>query len=131
MRGYLLDTHIWFWYLIGSYSVPKNIIDIINSNKPSCWYSPISIWELSVLNRKNRIQIKGNLRDWISESLRLLPLNEAPFNKEIAITAGEMRIKQADPADYFIASTARVYDLTLLTIDMRLTELEWLKTISE
>lgn len=131
MRGYLLDTHIWFWYLIGSNKIPKVIIDILNNNKPSCWYSPISVWELSVLNKKNRIQIRGNFRDWITDSLRLFPLNEAHFNTEIAIVAGKMKFKHSDPADHFIASTARVYDLTLLTIDKRLIELDGLNSICE
>ena len=129
MRGYLLDTHIWFWYLIGSDRIPYKFIEIIESNKPECWYSPISVWELSVLNKKNRIQIKGSFRDWITRALKLLPLNEAPLNTEIAITAEEHKFNHPDAADHIIASTAHIYDLTLLTVDKRLTELDWLTTI--
>ncbi len=129
MRGYMLDTHIWFWYLIGSDRIPNRFIEIISNNKPKCWYSPISVWELSVLKRKNRIQIKGSFREWITESLRLFPLNEAPVNMEITIAAEELEFRHPDPADHIIAATAHVYDLSLLTVDSRLVELDWLKTI--
>jgi PIN domain nuclease of toxin-antitoxin system len=36
-----------------------------------------------------------------------------------------------DPADHFLAATTLVYDLTLITVDGRLTQATWLPTRSQ
>lgn len=38
----------------------------------------------------------------------------------MAIESRRLRIKHPDPADRFIAATAKVFDLTLVTADKRL-----------
>lgn len=42
----------------------------------------------------------------------------------------EIDLGHRDPADHFIAATAIVYELTLLTVDQRLTKARWLTTRS-
>ena len=50
-----------------------------------------------------------------------LPFREARLNHEIALCSRSLKLKHHDPADRFIAATAMVYDLTLVTADKRLT----------
>ena len=114
MRGYLLDTHIWFWYLIGSKRLSGDLRDLIDQSKSKCWYSPISIWELGILAKRNRIEIKGDFRTWISEALKLFPIKEAALNKEVSILSGEIVLPHKDPADHFIAATSLVFDIGII-----------------
>jgi PIN domain nuclease of toxin-antitoxin system len=45
-------------------------------------------------------------------------MNEAPINHEVARRSRSVRLSHEGPADRFIAATAAVYDLTLLTADV-------------
>jgi len=130
LRGYLLDTHIWFWYLIGSQRLPKGLVGLIDGAQDNCWFSPISVWELSMLSARGRIEISGNFRPWILKALELFPIREASFKTEVAIVSQEIELPHGDPADHFIVATAKVYELTLLTVDQRLLGLDWLSSRS-
>ena len=59
-----------------------------------------------------------------------LPIQEAPFNFEVAAEAGRIVLPQPDIGDVFIAATACAFDLTLVTSDTQLLECSWLKTLA-
>lgn len=128
--GLLLDTHIWFWYLAGSAKLPVGLREAIDEDTERCWLSPLSVWELALLAERGRVQLVGSFRDWVASAQRLLPLREATLNTEVAIVSRELSLPHEDPADRFLAATALVYGLTLLTADRRLTRARWLKTRS-
>ena len=99
MKSYLLDTHIWFWYLTGSRRLPRKIKDILDRPEEMPWISPISAWELGALAEKKRVEIAGDFRTWCDEAISNYPLHEAPLNLEIALKSGEIPLPHQDPAD--------------------------------
>ena len=84
------------------------------------WLSPISIWELGMLEERGRVSIPSGFRAWVEEALELFPLTEAPLVREVALRSREVRLPHRDPADHLLAATALVYGLTLMTADERL-----------
>jgi PIN domain nuclease of toxin-antitoxin system len=128
---FLLDTHIWFWYLIGSDRLPTGIRDILDTPRQVSWLSPISVWEVGMLAARGRIQLHAELRQWMVQARQQFPLQDALLNLEVALTSRDITLPHRDPADHFIAATAIVYNLTLLTVDQHLTRAEWLPTRSE
>lgn len=130
MTEFLLDTHIWFWYLIGSDRLPTGLRNLLDTPQQVRWLSPISVWEVGMLAARGRIQLHVELRQWVVQARQQFSLQDAPLNLEVALTSREITLPHRDPADHFIAATAIVYDLTLLTIDQRLTQAEWLPTRS-
>jgi PIN domain nuclease of toxin-antitoxin system len=131
VSGVLLDTHVWFWYLIGSLRLPDGLRSVIDEETEHCWLSPISVWEAAMLAHRGRIRIDGPFRDWFERAAELLPLRDAPLNHEVAVTSRELDLPHQDPADHFLAATALVYDLEVLTVDGRLAAADWLPTRSE
>jgi PIN domain nuclease of toxin-antitoxin system len=57
MTAFLLDTHIWFWYLIGSARLPAGLRYALDHARDHCWLSPISVWELGMLAARGRIRL--------------------------------------------------------------------------
>ena len=116
----LLDTHIWVW----SHLEPKRISDRFHSEIRSAdnelWLSPISFWELMILVEKRRLSLDTEAAKWIPRALEALPAREAPINREVAIQSRLVELPHKDPADRFLAATALVYELTLVTADERL-----------
>ena len=84
------------------------------------WLSPISVWEVLMLAQRKRVVLTPDAEAWVRESLEQVPVHEASLNHEIAIESRSIDLDHDDPADRFLAATARVYDLTLVTADRRL-----------
>ena len=57
------------------------------------------------------------------------PLREAPFTHEIVLAAQQLPLPHRDPADRFLAATAQVVDLTLVTSDDLLLGLGTIRTM--
>lgn len=120
MSGYLLDTHVWLWYLLGSDLLPKPLRREIDASLGICRLSPISVWEAGILAERGRIKLDRAFGAWFALASRRLPLREAPLSFEVALRSLELALPQRDPADRFLAATAIVYDLTLITVDSQL-----------
>jgi PIN domain nuclease of toxin-antitoxin system len=118
-----MDTHIWLWLLDNSGKLNRRLKDQQNE----LWLSPISTWEVLTLHHKGRIQLRGDLSEWIAKATS--GTKEAPITHEIAFAARQLPLHQ-DPADRLIAATALVLDLTLVTADERLLILEDIKTLA-
>ncbi|HEY5318826.1 MAG TPA: type II toxin-antitoxin system VapC family toxin [Solirubrobacteraceae bacterium] len=127
---YLLDTHIWFWYVLASDRLPSGLREALDAAPGERWLSPISIWELGVLEERGHVRLVGGLRSWVQEALTRLPLRQAELTREATMLSHELDLGVGDPADRFLAATALVHDLTLLTVDERLSTAGWLRTRS-
>ncbi len=127
--AFLLDTHVWFWYVLGSDRLPQGLRRAIEGTG-DVWLSPISVWELMLLEKRGRVRLEPDARGWVEESQRQFSVVDATLNREVSLVAGELSLPHRDPADHLIAATALVYELTLLTMDRRLTAARWLSTRS-
>ena len=122
MNKYLLDTHILLWSLLEPSHLKENVASEIDSPANELWLSPITTWEILILAEKGRIQLDEPPGAWLKNVLSTLPFHEAMLNHEIAIKSRDILLPHQDPADRFIAATASVYGLTLVTADRNLIE---------
>lgn len=116
----LLDTHIWFWSLAEPSRLSRRVARELGDPENEVWLSPISVWELIVLAEKGQVRLDSEPAAWVREALRRVSLKQAPLSYEIAIESWSVELPHQDPADRFLAATARIYDLTLVTQDERL-----------
>ena len=116
----LLDTHIILWSAADPEKLSQNIADELENNSNELWYSPISVWEILVLAEKGRIRLGSDIVKSVRDIFREIPLKEAVINQEVAIQSRFVQLPHEDPADRFLAATAVVYDLTLITADSRI-----------
>jgi PIN domain nuclease of toxin-antitoxin system len=116
----LLDTHIWLWSLLQPDRLTARVTKAIGSPDSDLWLSPLSIWEVLVLVERGRIQLRSGVESWVSQALARVPMREAPVTREVALETRRVQLSHGDPVDRFLAATARVFDLTLVTADERL-----------
>jgi PIN domain nuclease of toxin-antitoxin system len=124
----LLDTHIWLWSLQDPKLLGKRVLQELKNPDNELWLSPISTWEALTLHAKGRVLIHGDLTTWVAYSTA--PLREAPLTHEIALAARQLSIPHPDPADRFLAATAQVLGLTLVTADATLLGLGNIATLA-
>ncbi len=113
----LLDTHIWIWSLLEPNRLSRKVRRLLDDPANDVWLSPISVWETLLLIEKGRLDIDRDAQIWINQALAGSGLREAPLTSEIAIASATLGLPQRDPADRFIAATAKVLGLTLVTAD--------------
>ena len=116
----LLDTHIWLWGLLEPERLAPKVRRALQAQANELWLSPISVWEALVLVERGRLTVTRPAAEWVEQMVQALPRREAPLTHEIALVSRQMALSHQDPADRFIAATARVMGLTLVTADQRL-----------
>ena len=116
----LLDTHIWLWSLLEPSRLRGTVKRALGREDSELWLSPISVWEALILVERGRVILTQDPNDWINEALAKVPVREAPLTHEIAIESRRIEIPHGDPADRFLAGTAKILNLTLVTADVNL-----------
>lgn len=116
----LLDTHIWIWSRRDPAQLTRRVARALENPTNELWLSPLSIWELLLLAEKGRIPMSLPADEWVVRALERVPLKEAPVTFQVALATRHIHLQQRDPIDLFLAATARIYDLTLVTADRRL-----------
>jgi PIN domain nuclease of toxin-antitoxin system len=124
----LLDTHIWLWSIREPSRLGRRVRNELTKAQNELWLSPVSTWEILLLNSKGRIRLHENPSNWIARATA--NLREAPLTHEIVLAAHQLPLSHSDPADRFLAATAEVLDLTLVTADERLLGLGEIKTLA-
>ena len=116
----LLDTHVILWSAAEPEKLPSKIAEELEKESNELWFSPISVWEILLLAEEGWVVVKADHEKSIRKMFKKLPFREAVINQEVAIQSRKINLPHQDPADRFLAATAIVYDLTLVTADRRL-----------
>ncbi len=127
---YLLDTHIWFWSYIETSRLSSRVARTLADSQNELWLSPVSVWELTILSRKGRFQVRPDISTWVKKSMSALQLIEAPLTTDVALAISSINFLHGDPADHFLAATAKVFDLTLVTADEHLLRLPGIQVLA-
>ena len=116
----LLDTHIWLWALLDPERLTARVREALQAPENELWLSPISVWEATMLAERGRIVVTSDVQGWVRALLDALPRREAALTFEVALMSRRLALAHQDPVDRFIAATACVHELTLVTADERL-----------
>jgi PIN domain nuclease of toxin-antitoxin system len=124
----VLDTHVFIWYILDSPQLPAQMRDELSANPESVWLPSICFWEIHMLAEKGRLSFgKGSPERLLEKYFELSGFKEAPLTKEIAFLSRNLTFHHEDPADRFIAATAKSLNASLATSDRNLRILDWIK----
>lgn len=126
----LLDTHIWIWSFLEPHKVSSEVSQALSDPRNERYLSSVSIWEAILLLEKKRLQINRDFGEWFKASMEELDLIEIPITWEVAHELRFTILGYRDPADRFLVATAKVHDLTLVTADERLMQVQGLKVLA-
>jgi PIN domain nuclease of toxin-antitoxin system len=124
----LLDTHIWLWALGNPAKLSKRVKAELENPANEIWVSSVSTWEALMLHAKKRIHLPVDLDGWFSRATSYS--REAPLTHEIAFLAHGLPLPHKDPADRFLAATAKLLGLVLVTQDPELLGLGDIQTLA-
>ena len=130
-NSYLLDTHIWVWFNTLPEKLPEDMLSLITGHQYHCLYlSAISIWEVCKLSERGRLKLSMPPHKWIKEALNIADLHIAEITPDIACAScllpGDFH---KDPADQIIVATAREMGIPILTMDAKIKNYPYVRTI--
>lgn len=120
MSYYLLDTHVWLWYMNGNKELSRHARDMIAEaiRNRKIFIAAISLWEVAMLEQKKRIAMQIPCLEWINRSIELTHLQIIELTPEIAVESCHLPGSfHGDPADKLIVASARIENMTLVTKD--------------
>ncbi len=118
----ILDTHVLIWYMEGIKLSNKQVtlIDKIREEN-NLYVSAISIWEISMLAKKDKIAFSISLTEWIDNVLSMPGLNLIDLSVAILMESCDLpNYKHKDPADRFIIASNRSINAYLMTFDQKI-----------
>lgn len=119
----LLDTHVLVWMVSSPSRVSRAADRQIQKAQRdrSCAIASLTLWELAVLFRRNRLRGIGSIANSIRSILDDTGVKILDLTPEIADLAMSFPDSYPkDPGDRIIGATARAYGLTLITQDERI-----------
>ena len=116
----LLDTHIWLWSLLDPDRLSGGVRHALSSRTDELRLSAVSVWEALLLAERGRVTLEPDSRSWLNKAMSLTPAVEVPVTFDVAIASRSVALEHRDPADRFIAASAKAFGLTLVTADERL-----------
>jgi len=126
----LLDTHIWIWSDVEAHKLSSEVTRELTNPDNEVYLSAVSVWEAILLLEKKRVRLNEDFGEWFKKSKLALGLIEVPLTWEIAHEIRYTILGYRDPGDRFLAATAKVLDLTLVTADERLMQVQGLKVLA-
>jgi PIN domain nuclease of toxin-antitoxin system len=128
----VLDTHIIIWDALNPNKISKEAKEaIIQANESDgIILCDISLWEIAMLMKKERIKVNARYKDFIS----LIIASNRYIIQEITVDIAELSVNLSssvnkDPADRIIAATSICNNAPLITADANLLNAKEITTI--
>lgn len=122
----LLDTHIFLWWFFNAEKIPEALLSSmrqLETSKRKLSISIISLWEVALLIKHQKISLSVNLDSWFEEIESGSTINVIPLSADIILESTRLGDNfHKDPADQLIVGTARTKNLRLATCDKRIIE---------
>ena len=126
----LLDTHIWIWWVQDHAALTRRHRELLNQYQSDVGVSVFSCWEIAKLVERGRLELSCPLHDWLVQALNYPGVSLLELTPEIVIESTQLpRPFHRDPADQLLVASARIYQVPLVTSDVKILNYPHVKTI--
>lgn len=128
----LLDTHVLVWWIGQPDKLsPKAKRRIeTTAGKSEILVSSISVWEIYLLVKRNRLKLTMDIDAWLEKIVTLPYIRFIPVDNKIAAKSVILPPPlHNDPADRIIIATALQENTVLITSDKRILKYPHLQTL--
>ncbi len=126
MAKYLLDTHIFLWWISDADKLSREVFNIISDTSNKIYISSATIWEISIKEALGKIRVDTNLDIAIEDNGFI----ELKISAICANATKKLENIHRDPFDRMLISQAIKKDMTLITVDKYITQYKDVKILS-
>lgn len=114
--NYLVDTHIFLWWLEGDKRLKSLIKEILQDSGNQIFVSVISGVEISIKHRAKKLTLKTTIK----RMFEISGFDVLNLNLNHILELDKQQTLHKDPFDRIIISQAQIENLTLITSDPKI-----------
>ena len=114
---YLLDTHIFLWWILENPKLTQNTRDIISDPNNILYLSTASTWEMVIKSGIGKISLPLSPEKFIRNQLFLNDISVLDIKLEHTLSLANLPMIHKDPFDRILIAQAKWEDLTFITDD--------------
>jgi PIN domain nuclease of toxin-antitoxin system len=114
---YLLDTHVFLWWVADDKRLSGPARDILGSTENELVFSVASSWEMAIKSRLGRLTVKDGLESFLTKHIELNAMTILPVDLRHTFQLNNLPLHHRDPFDRILIAQALASDLTLVTGD--------------
>ena len=126
MAKYLLDTHIFLWWMSDAEQLSKEVFDIIADGSNQIYISSATIWEIAIKEALGKLEVDADLDHAIEEN----GFVELKVSAICANATKKLEQIHRDPFDRMLIAQAIEGDMTLITVDGYIIQYDNVKVLS-
>ena len=115
--NYLVDTNILLWAFLEPEKLSNAVKSILLDDDNEIFYSPVSMWEISLKYGKKKLVLNGGTPDDFFNELNNSYFKCKSIDALIFTTSYKLPIYHKDPFDRFLIWDAINSDFTLISSD--------------
>jgi PIN domain nuclease of toxin-antitoxin system len=115
--NYLVDTHILLWSFLETAKLSNEIKSILLNDNNEIYYSPISLWEISIKYGLKKLSLNGGTPDDFFMELNNSFYRCKTIDAKNLITNYKLSMYHKDPFDRFLIWEAMRNDFVLISVD--------------
>lgn len=114
---YLLDTHVFLWWITDDKQLPQTIRKIIADGNQELFFSAASCWEIAIKARLGRLTFPKKPDIFISDQLAVNAVQSLPILASHALHVFNLPGFHRDPFDRMIVAQSQLEGLPVITSD--------------
>jgi len=126
MAKYLLDTHIFLWWMSDAEQLSKEVFDIIADGSNQIYVSSATIWEIAIKEALGKLEVDANLDHAIEENGFI----ELKISAICVNATKKLEQIHRDPFDRMLIAQAIEGDMTLITVDGYIVQYDGVQVLS-
>jgi len=126
MAKYLLDTHIFLWWISDAEQLSKEVFDIISNGSNQIYISSATIWEIAIKEALGKLEVDADLDHVIEEN----GFVELKVSAICANATKKLEQIHRDPFDRMLIAQAIEGDMTLISVDGYIVQYDNVKVLS-
>jgi len=126
MAKYLLDTHIFLWWMSDADQLNQEVFDIISDTSNQIYISSATIWEIAIKEALGKLKVDADLNSAIEDNEFI----ELKISAICANATKKLEHIHRDPFDRMLISQAIEGDMILITVDRFIVQYKDVKILS-
>ena len=114
---YLLDTHIFLWWITDNSKLQKSTRDLISDKSNELFLSSASLWEIMIKSKLSKIDLPDDPKTYLKKQVEINSINILNITMEHSLETYDLPEIHKDPFDRMLIAQARVEKLTIVTSD--------------
>jgi PIN domain nuclease of toxin-antitoxin system len=114
---YLLDTHIFLWWITDNSKLQKTTRDLISDKSNELFLSSASLWEIMIKSKLSKIDLPDDPKTYLKKQVEINSINILNITMEHSLETYDLPEIHKDPFDRMLIAQARVEKLTIVTSD--------------